>query len=317
MATNISIPAHPTLAYSTFGTPFLPFNPQNSNKTNLFATTKSTKAVRCAVSYKERSERGRKRREQFQKQYGIDPSDWDPRTSKSSKVSKQQHKEEKERTSASAASSVPRTTHRILKIIRGKAHGRKLLSPTGMDVRPMMEVVRGASFDILQVAGGCPTSLRPGRWLDLYSGTGSVGIEAISRGCAEVHFVEMDPWVVEKVLRPNIKHTGFEEQSIIHMVRVEAFLEQSEKTNCKFGSFDYISVTPPYQTVDYSVLMGQLSRSSLVGKDAFILVEHPQNIVMHDSCGSLVKIVDKRYGRTLLAVYGPEWSKKTRPSKAS
>lgn len=316
MATNISIPGHTTLFYFTFGIPVLPSSPQTSNKINLFATAKSTRAVRCAVSYKERSERGRKRREQFQKQYGIDPSDWDPRTSKSSKLSKREQ-EEKERTSTSAATSVPRTTHRILKIIRGKAHGRKLLSPTGMDVRPMMEVVRGASFDILQVAGGCPASLRPGRWLDLYSGTGSVGIEAISRGCAEVHFVEMDPWVVEKVLKPNIKHTGFEEQSTIHMVRVEAFLEQSLKTNCKFGSFDYISVTPPYQTVDYSVLMGQLSNSSLVGKDAFILVEHPQNIVMHDSCGSLVKIVDKRYGRTLLAVYGPEWSKKSRPSKSS
>lgn len=316
MATNISIPGHTTFFYFTFGIPVLPPSPRTSNKINLFATAKSTRAVRCAVSYKERSERGRKRREQFQKQYGIDPSDWDPRTSKSSKLSKQEQ-EEKERTSTSAATSVPRTTHRILKIIRGKAHGRKLLSPTGMDVRPMMEVVRGASFDILQVAGGCPASLRPGRWLDLYSGTGSVGIEAISRGCAEVHFVEMDPWVVEKVLKPNIKHTGFEEQSTIHMVRVEAFLEQSLKTNCKFGSFDYISVTPPYQTVDYSVLMGQLSNSSLVGKDAFILVEHPQNIVMHDSCGSLVKIVDKRYGRTLLAVYGPEWSKKSRPSKSS
>lgn len=316
MATNISIPGHTKRFDFTFGIPVLPPSTQTLNKINLFRTDKSTRTVRCAVSYKERSERARKRREQFQKQYGIDPSDWEPRTSKSSKVSKQQQ-EEKERTSTSAASSVPRTTHRILKIIRGKAHGRKLLSPTGMDVRPMMEVVRGASFDILQVAGGCPASLRPGRWLDLYSGTGSVGIEAISRGCAEVHFVEMDPWVVEKVLKPNIKHTGFEEQSTIHMVRVEAFLEQSLKTNCKFGSFDYISVTPPYQTVDYSVLMGQLSNSSLVGKDAFILVEHPQNIVMHDSCGSLVKIVDKRYGRTLLAVYGPEWSKKSRPSKFS
>nr|XP_028953409.1 uncharacterized protein LOC103404593 [Malus domestica] len=58
----------------------------------------------------------------------------------------------------------------------------KLLSPKGMDVRPLMEVEKGAAFDILQAAGGCPASLRPGRWLDLYSGTGSVGIEALSRG---------------------------------------------------------------------------------------------------------------------------------------
>ncbi|CAH1429652.1 unnamed protein product [Lactuca virosa] len=61
----------------------------------------------------------------------------------------------------------------------------KLLRPKSMDVRPMMEVVKGAAFCILQAAGGCPTSLRPGRWLDLYSGTGPVGVEAISRGCSQ------------------------------------------------------------------------------------------------------------------------------------
>jgi hypothetical protein len=80
----------------------------------------------------------------------------------------------------------PRTTHRLLQVLAGTAKRKKLLSLKGMDVRPMMEVVKGAAFGILQAAGGCPTSLRPGRWLDLYSGTGSVGIEAISRGCSEV-----------------------------------------------------------------------------------------------------------------------------------
>ncbi|KAA8539102.1 hypothetical protein F0562_025794 [Nyssa sinensis] len=74
----------------------------------------------------------------------------------------------------------------ISQVLGGKARQKKLLSPRGMDVRPMMEVVKGAAFGILQAAGGCPASLRSGRWLDLYSGTGSVGIEAISRGCSEL-----------------------------------------------------------------------------------------------------------------------------------
>ncbi|KAJ9683529.1 hypothetical protein PVL29_019208 [Vitis rotundifolia] len=121
----------------------------------------------------------------------------------------------------------PRTTHKLLQVLGGKARRKKLLSPKGMDVRPMMEVVKGAAFDILQVAGGCPASLRPGRWLDLYSGTGSVGIEALSRGCSEVHFVEMDPWVVSDVLRPNLEWTGFLDVSVIHTVRVENFLERA------------------------------------------------------------------------------------------
>ncbi|XP_057983596.1 uncharacterized protein LOC131168289 isoform X3 [Malania oleifera] len=207
----------------------------------------------------------------------------------------------------------PRETHKLLQVLGGKARRKKLLSPKGMDVRPMMEVVKGAAFDILQVAGGCPASLRPGRWLDLYSGTGSVGIEALSRGCSEVHFVEMDPWVVSNVLRPNLEWTGFLDVSAIHAVRVENFLKQAEQ----FAAFDYISVTPPYTEVDYEVLMGQISKSSLIGEDTFIVVEYPLRTDMLDSCGSLIKIGGRRFGRTHLAIYGPVWAQKKRKSEKS
>lgn len=209
----------------------------------------------------------------------------------------------------------PRTTHKLLQVLGGKARRMKLLSPKGMDVRPMMEVVKGAAFDILQVASGCPASLRPGRWLDLYSGTGSVGIEAISRGCSEVHFVEMDPWVVSDVLCPNLEWTGFLDVSVIHTVRVEKFLERAEQFVGKDGSFDYISVTPPYTEVDYGVLMGQISKSPLLGEDTFIVVEYPSRTDMLDTCGCLVKITDRRFGRTHLVIYGPTWAQKKRKSK--
>lgn len=209
----------------------------------------------------------------------------------------------------------PRTTHRLLQVLGGKARRKKLLSPKGMDVRPMMEVVRGAAFDILQVAGGCPASLRPGRWLDLYSGTGSVGIEAISRGCSEVHFVEMDPWVVSEVLQPNLEWTGFSNVSVIHTIRVERFLEQAEQSSDKNRSFDYISVTPPYMAVDYTVLMDHLGKSPLVGEDCFILVEYPLKTLLADSCGHLIKIADRRFGRTNLVIYGPSWAEKKRKSR--
>ncbi|CAJ1946887.1 unnamed protein product [Sphenostylis stenocarpa] len=187
----------------------------------------------------------------------------------------------------------PRTTHKLLQVLGGTARRVKLLSPKGMDVRPMMEVVKGAAFDILQAAGGCPAALRPGRWLDLYSGTGSVGIEALSRGCSEVHFVEMDPWVVSDVLRPNLEETGFLDASVIHTVRVEKFFERAEQFvgMCNSGPFDYISVTPPYTQVDYEVLMRQISESSLIGDNTFIVVEYPLKTDMLDSCGSLVKAV--------------------------
>ncbi|KAJ4730496.1 Methyltransferase [Rhynchospora pubera] len=204
----------------------------------------------------------------------------------------------------------PRTTHKLLQVLGGKARRRKLLSPAGMDVRPMMQVVRGAAFGILQAAGGTPASLRPGRWLDLYSGTGSVGIEAISRGCSEAHFVEMDPWVISEVLRPNLITTGFLDVSVIHMKRVESFLDYSEKFPDNDKKFDYVSITPPYMEVDYAKLMDQISRSPLIGEDCFILVEYPTRTTMPETCGHLIQIVDRRFGRTNLLIYGPQWAEK-------
>ncbi|XP_010554019.1 PREDICTED: uncharacterized protein LOC104823923 [Tarenaya hassleriana] len=212
------------------------------------------------------------------------------------------------------AKQPPRTTHKLLQVLGGKAKRKKLLSLKGMDVRPMMEVVKGAAFGILQAAGGCPTSLRPGKWLDLYSGTGSVGIEAISRGCTEAHFVEMDPWVVSNVLEPNLEHTGFLEHSVIHTTQVENFLKQADKLLGKDGPFDYVSVTPPYMEVDYEVLMDQISKSAVIGTDTFIVVEYPLRTEMLDTCGCLEKLTDRRFGRTHLAIYGPKWAQKPRKS---
>ncbi|XP_047317308.1 putative rRNA methyltransferase YlbH [Impatiens glandulifera] len=249
--------------------------------------------------------------------YGLNPDEFLSESSQKSKRKKElQRIRRGSETSQQETAGSPRETHRLLQVLGGNARRKKLLSPKGMDVRPMMEVVKGAAFGILQVSGGCPSSLRPGRWLDLYSGTGSVGIEALSRGCSEVHFVEMDPWVISQVLQPNLEWTSFLDESIIHAVRVEKFLEQSVQVVGKYGTFDYISVTPPYTQVDYGVLMDQISKSSVVGEDTFILVEYPLGTSMLDSCGCVIKIADRRFGRTHLAIYGPKWALKKRKSEA-
>ncbi|GAV73084.1 Cons_hypoth95 domain-containing protein [Cephalotus follicularis] len=249
--------------------------------------------------------------------YGLDPNELllsEPKTKSS------RRRKEVEKTGSGMnkpeveEAKPPRTTHKLLQVLGGKARRKKLLSPKGMDVRPMMEVVKGAAFGILQAAGGRPASLRPGRWLDLYSGTGSVGIEAMSRGCSEVHFVEMDPWIVSNVLRPNLEWTGFLDVSYIHTVRVENFIQRAEQFAGRDGPFDYISITPPYTEVDYGVLMNQISRSAVVGEDTFILVEYALRTDMLDSCGFLVKITDRRFGRTHLAIYGPKWAQKKKKS---
>lgn len=248
--------------------------------------------------------------------YDVDADDYFSQSSPKSKRKKEKQKTRggKQVQDPPEEPKPPRTTHKLLQVIGGTARRTKLLSPNSMDVRPMMEVVKGAAFDILQAAGGSPASLRPGSWLDLYSGTGSVGIEALSRGCSEVHFVEMDPWVVSDVLRPNLEVTGFIDDSVIHTVRVEKFFERAEQFVGNSGTFDYISVTPPYAEVDYAVLMRLIAESPFLGEDTFIVVEYPSKTDMLESCGRLVKITDRRFGRTLLAIYGPTWAQKKRKS---
>lgn len=269
------------------------------------------------VVFSQKSDRGlsREKKRELLEQYGLNPDEYLSEPAQKSRSRKELRKSKRGKQEVQLQEPKPRReTHRLLQVLSGRAKRMKLLSPKGMDVRPMMEVVKGAAFDILQAAGGCPVSLRPGRWLDLYSGTGSVGIEALSRGCSEVHFVEMDPWVVSDILRPNLEWTGFLDVSVIHTVRVERFFEQAEQLSSEQGPFDYISVTPPYAEVDYGVLMDQVSKSTLLGEDTFVVVEYPLRIDMLDSCGSLVKIADRRFGRTNLAIYGPKWAQKKRKS---
>ncbi|CAL5410818.1 unnamed protein product [Camellia sinensis] len=210
---------------------------------------------------------------EFLERYGLNPNDFLSKPSPKTRR-KELRKTGRGKQVPPEEAKPPRETQKLLQVLRGTTKRKKLLSPKGMDVHPMMEVVKGAAFDILQTTGGCPASLRPGRWLDLYSGTGSVGIEALSWGCSErcaycqVHFIEMDPWVVSDVLRPNLEWTRFLDVFVIHTALVERFLEQAERF--VDGPFDYISVTPPYTEVDYGVLMDQVSKSSIVGEDTFI-----------------------------------------------
>ncbi|XP_023549921.1 uncharacterized protein LOC111808272 isoform X1 [Cucurbita pepo subsp. pepo] len=253
------------------------------------------------------------RRKKLLEQYGLDPDEF--LSEPSANRAREMRKSGKDKQISGQDPKFHRKTHKLLKVLGGSARRMKLLSPIGLDVRPMMEVVKGAAFDILQAAGGCPASLRPGRWLDLYSGTGSVGIEAMSRGCSEVHFVEMDPWVVSDVLRPNLESTGFFDDSVIHTIPVENFIERAEQLIGNDRPFDYISVTPPYIQVDYGVVMEQLSKSALVGEDTFIVVEYPLKTDMLDSCGCLIQITKRRFGRTVLAIYGPKWAEKEKRKK--
>ena len=203
-----------------------------------------------------------------------------------------------------------RRTHKRLSIVAGTFARRKILSPSGLDTRPMMGMVRGATFDmIMSLIGSRSNTAFPegSRWLDLFAGTGAIGIEALSRGAAEAHFVEMDPWVTGNVLNKNIKTLGIQSRTRVHTAKVENFLSQHKNSaKAAGGAFDFVSFCPPYYKVSYPELLAQLDQSPLIADHTVVLVEYArsQKPEMTAAIGKrLRRVRDRRYGRTYVAIY--------------
>lgn len=206
----------------------------------------------------------------------------------------------------------PYKTHKKLRIIAGEAAGTYLLSPSDERTRPMMEKVRGATFSMLLsmcgLGGDAGQLPQDARWLDIYAGTGSIGLEALSRGVGSCHFVEMDQFVVDKVLRPNVKACKMVDQVTIHAGAAEDFLGRALKApTFAGGPFDFVSACPPYEKVSYAEMFAMLDQSPLVHNESYVLVEYPRKEaeVVPNRLGPLVKFRDRRYGRTFLAIWGP------------
>lgn len=173
-----------------------------------------------------------------------------------------------------------------------------------------MEKVRQAIFNMIQSQAGTVNSLpKTARWLDLFAGTGSVGLEALSRGVKEAHFVEMDPIVVQKILSRNIASCGFKGRATCHTSKAEDFLRRANQLpRFAGGPFDIISVCPPYLLVSYPELYDLLEESPLIHSGSIVFVEYPKQLSkqVRDSIGPLQKVKDRKYGRTYVAVYARE-----------
>lgn len=186
-----------------------------------------------------------------------------------------------------------------LRVASGLARGRKLASPQ-VHLRPMMSKVREALFSMLYMMDATPED---GTALDLFAGSGSVGIEALSRGMASAVFVDAAEDCVETI-RGNLEHCNFGEKGTAVCARVERFLP--EATGFNGGKhFELITITPPYEEVDYGELLTSVAESDAVGEGTFVVVEYPIELKALPPAigGRLVGLRNRRYGRTVIAVY--------------
>lgn len=179
-----------------------------------------------------------------------------------------------------------------LRIIAGLARGRKLVPVPGDSTRPITDRTKESLFNIIG------TDILNSNFLDLFAGTGSVGIEALSRGASYARFLDINNLAV-KTVRSNLEITGFTEKADV--MRRDAFqLLRSDPDR----QFDYVYVAPPqYKGIWIQALKEIDANKSWLGDDAWVIVQvHPREYSTI-TLNHLVEFDQRKYGSTLLIFY--------------
>jgi len=160
-------------------------------------------------------------------------------------------------------------------------------------LRPTTSKAREALFDILR--GGIENA----RFLDLYAGTGAVGIEALKEGALEVVFVEGSKRNIIKI-NELIAKNHFEEKCIVANKKVLTYIESAELESQKF---DIIFLDPPYHTDEIVQAMSSISNSPIIDEEGSVIAEHFKKQQLPDSFNNLKKIKEYNYGDTVFTFF--------------
>ena len=182
-----------------------------------------------------------------------------------------------------------------LRVVAGVQKGRRLKQPVGPGLRPTSARVKEALFSI--IADRLPNA----QVLDLYAGTGALGLEALSRGAQGVVFVENQESSI-KVLHENIQNCSLTESCTIIAKDVETFLANLPSPyNTK--TFDLVFADPPYEISNLEPLLSKLDASQQVAKNGFVVVEHFKKTLLPLKTGRLQQSKQARYGDSMLSFY--------------
>ena len=179
-----------------------------------------------------------------------------------------------------------------MRITGGKLKGRVTQTPYGkMAIRPAMDKMRESVFAILDPV------LEGKSFLDLFSGSGTIALEAVSHGANDVSLCEMDKSKA-KIVFSNVKMA--EEVGVrikCHFMAVELFLKR-----CK-GKYDFIFMDPPFPYKFRKELIETAGKRELLNEDGKLLIHYPEEDALPDRIGNL-ELVDKRiYGRSIVNFY--------------
>ena len=178
-----------------------------------------------------------------------------------------------------------------MRVISGNARGKKLVSLEGMNTRPTLDRVKEALFNIIQF------DIADKDVLDLFAGSGAIGIEAISRGAKSATFCDNSIDAV-KIIKTNIENTRSKDKATVINKDYSLALKQLGKEN---KQFDIIYLDPPYKTDFANKAIEEIINLNLLSKDGIIIVETDDNKKDETINTKNIKIFDKRkYGSAIL-----------------
>jgi 16S rRNA (guanine966-N2)-methyltransferase len=180
-----------------------------------------------------------------------------------------------------------------MRVVSGVLKGRSLKAVPGNSTRPTTDKVKEAIFNMI---GPYFTG---GFGLDLFAGSGGLGIEGLSRGLDKVIFVDLDRKAVQ-VINENVKSCGLEGKSEIYRNEASRALKAIIKREL---SFDYIFLDPPYKKQQLVKLVEMIGSHSLLKKNGTIVCEHGSDIQLPESIGSFVQTRHEEYGIIGVSIY--------------
>ena len=175
-----------------------------------------------------------------------------------------------------------------MRIVRGSLGGRVLRAPHGADTRPTSEKVREAIFNILPDVEGMQV-------LDLFAGSGALGIEALSRGAAHATFIDQAKPALAAV-RGNLRELGLDERSTVLAGDAVSLAAR----HVPASPWQLVFVDPPYRS---DLAVRAVQTLAHLAADAVIVIEHDRRNAPPDELGSLLRTDHRRYGDTLVSFY--------------
>ncbi|HVO65742.1 MAG TPA: 16S rRNA (guanine(966)-N(2))-methyltransferase RsmD [Syntrophales bacterium] len=180
-----------------------------------------------------------------------------------------------------------------MRIIGGEAKGKHIYSPKRSQTRPTSDGIKESLFNILQDVSGKS-------FIDLFAGSGNIGLEALSRGAAKVVFVEKNAAMVNGIKR-NLKELGFNDKyEILATEAVKGIRQLQKRGEC----FDFLFADPPYEKGFIGEIIKCLCDGSVVSQDGIVIIQHSKREdVLGQNTDNFVLTDQRRYGDTLLSFF--------------